>query len=134
MRRTAAIVWFIALIGAGIQPWLLRLPFSGRDELAATYATIPDGGAESYVAFLRGVRERTQRGDAIVIVFASSEPKHYEYAWYRASYLLAGRDVLPVTPENFARAKWIAAWRRNVRAEGFAPAWSGADGVLLRRK
>ena len=63
----------------------------------------------------------------------------YPYAYYRASYFLTGREVLPVIdprtgepiPANASAARYVAAF-------GDAPAsgelvWKGEGGALYRR-
>ncbi len=64
----------------------------------------------------------------------------YADAYYRASYFLAGREVLPLVtsddhlhPENLRRASFVAAWRVNAPAAGRIVMWRGEGGELLRR-
>jgi hypothetical protein len=102
----------------------------------------PDRGgwAPDFPAFLDDVRHATQRGDRVALLV----PKRvwddgYSYAYFRASYFLAGREVLPifdeagkVLPQNIARARYLAAWRvpppRNWRV-----VMSSHRGMLLER-
>ena len=84
---------------------------------------------------------RTRRGDVIAV--AAPFPKWeegYRYLYIRALYPLAGRVVLPLLDEhdrprmdNLTRANVVAAYRCEPRLAGFAIAWHGRDGVLLRR-
>ncbi|HEY8183528.1 MAG TPA: hypothetical protein VII32_14895 [Thermoanaerobaculia bacterium] len=65
-----------------------------------------------YTFFLQGVREHTRPGDKIVIAtLGMRNPETYVYAYYRANYLLAGREVLPLVPEYLASADYVAAWQ-----------------------
>ena len=65
----------------------------------------------------------------------------YADAYYRASYFLAGREVLPAVtwddrphPENVRAARYVAAWQLNVQPAGRgALVWRGEGGELLRR-
>ncbi|HEX7190161.1 MAG TPA: hypothetical protein VF381_01210, partial [Thermoanaerobaculia bacterium] len=78
----------------------------------------PDRGWIGYTRFLESVRARTKRGDTIALVVPNTGwERGYGYAYYRASYFLAGREVLPVIdrknvpqPQNAARAKYVATW------------------------
>jgi hypothetical protein len=63
----------------------------------------------------------------------------YSYAYFRASYFLAGREVLPlVAPDdrhlvgNFNRAEYLAIWHNRVPARA-AVVFAGDGGVLVRR-
>lgn len=102
----------------------------------------PDAGGwfPRYPAFLEEVADHTQRGDTIALVVP---PKTwdggYSYAYYRASYFLAGREVLPVVdaddralPENLQRARYVAVWRMPPPA-GWRVAWAAHGGALLAR-
>ena len=62
----------------------------------------------------------------------------YSYAYYRASYFLSGREVLPLVTrqdkpvlDNFKRAKFIAVWQKRVSDDTRHVVWSGHHGVLL---
>ena len=87
------------------------------------------------------VRALTKPGDVIAI--AAPLPKWdqgYAYLYTRALYPLTGREVVPLLDdhnrprmENLARASAIAAYRCEPQVPGFAIAWRGRDGMLLRR-
>lgn len=88
--------------------------------------------------FLDSVRERTRKGDAIGILAPTWTG--YEYAYYRASYILAGRRVIPLVdpthtlrPDRIDEADWIAGWQMGMEVKAFREEWKGAGGVLLRR-
>ena len=88
---------------------------------------------------LEGVRAHTKKGDTITLVVpAMGWDAGYSYAYYRASYFLAGREVLPlVTPENgripqnLRAAKYIAAFGVGLRVPADV-VWQGEHGALLR--
>ena len=125
-----------------LEPQLLRLPFVKREFLARGLTAYPDRLAPQYPRFLQAVRERTQNGDSIVIVVPMLRwDDGYAYAYYRASYLLAGREVLPLITsddraheENFKAARYVAAWRWNVPPAKLQVVWRGEGGTLLRRE
>ena len=89
-----------------------------------------------YPRFLEALREHTVDGQTMALVVPAKQwERGYSYAYYRASYFLAGREVLPIVgpddrpiPENVARAPMLAAWHVNVR--GGRPLWlfSGSVG------
>jgi hypothetical protein len=92
-----------------------------------------------YPRFLEGVRAHTKPGDTIaIIVPRMSWDNGYMYAYYRASYFLAGREVLPLLtetnqklPQNFRAARYIAAYEMNLRMPAEI-VWQGEGGTLLR--
>ncbi len=118
---------------------LLELPFIDRGWAARTMARYPDRRWLDYPLFLEGVREHTKPGDTIaVIVPAMNWDGGYSYAYYRASYFLTGREVLPlVTPENvrvqqnFRGAKYVAVFGVGLRIPADV-VWLGGRGALLR--
>ncbi|MGZ7080903.1 MAG: hypothetical protein ACXVJT_15930 [Thermoanaerobaculia bacterium] len=117
IRRVAAATLFAAIVVIGIEPTLLSLPFRDRRPMAAAFATRADL-LPGYADFLADVRAHTRDGDSIAIIVPSrSWERGYSYAYYRASYLLAGRVVLPlvdrndrVVTENMRAAHYVAAW------------------------
>jgi hypothetical protein len=140
MRRRLALVVFVALAVLAIHPDLFRFALANRAAMHQAMTRYPDRGWEAYPAFLEQVRARTKPGESIALVVPGMRwDGGYSYAYYRASYFLAGREVLPLVnrydapqPANFARAKYVAAWQRNVRAP-LRPVWSGNGGTLLER-
>jgi hypothetical protein len=102
-------------------------------------ARYPDRYWPDYPLFLQGVREHTQPGDTIaIIVPRMSWDNGYSYAYYRASYFLTGREVLPlVTPQNgqllqnYRGAKYIAIFGVGLRAPADV-VWRSGRGALLR--
>jgi len=140
LRRTLVIVAFPAIVLSAIDVPLLRIPF----DLAA-FAR-PDEHYvhpvwNQYVQFLRDVRAHTRGGERIAILVP---PRHWDagycYAYYRASYILAGREVLPlvdahdgVHPENLRAADLVAVWRTPLPRTHRTLVWAGDGGALVRR-
>ena len=139
-RRVFALAALLALIILRIEPRLLRVPFH-RAWYARVYGAFADRLWPEYPRFLEGVRAHTQNGDSIAIVAPTFDwDRGYSYAYYRASYFLTGREVLPLSNSgdrlqllNFRNARYIAAWRKDVPEGHFTVVWRGAGGVLLRR-
>ena len=117
MRRRLALLIFLALTLLAIDPLLLRDGTVARPVVKQA-AEVPDTIWPGFAEFLGEVRRRTPRGASIAIVVQTQKwDEGYAFAFYRASYLLAGREVLPVvTPEgrelreNLARAQYVAVW------------------------
>ena len=127
-------------MATSLEPTLLRLPFSDRSPLRASMERAADGAwYPQYPRFLEALRAHTVDGQTMALVVPAKQwERGYSYAYYRASYFLAGREVLPIVgpddrpiPENVARAPMLAAWHVNVR--GGRPLWRGEGGVLLQR-
>lgn len=132
---------FMALMIAGSVNWtFVGLPFADLAQLRTAVAAVPDRATPEYPQFLLGVRSRTSRGDVIAIAVPRRWRSGYEYAYYRASYFLTGRTVMPLLdendtahPERLASVDYVAAWQMQIDAEGFVVVWRGHDGVLARR-
>jgi hypothetical protein len=141
MRRRLALLVFAALSLHQIDRPMLSLPFVDRAPVQARYESLADAAwYPDYPRFLAEVAARTQPGDSIaVLVPAPQWDPGYSYAYYRASYFLAGREVLPLISrenrfivENFRRAQYIAVWH-NPLPRGRV-VWSGHGGTLVRRR
>lgn len=141
-RRILALVALLAILALRLDRQLVRLPFMDRALLSDAFARRPDRLWPQFPRFIAGVRERTQSGDSIAIITPTHDwDEGYSYAYYRASYLLAGREVLPVAmqdrrprPENLKRAKYVAVWGRGKPAGPGNVVWQGEGGFLLRQR
>lgn len=130
-----------AILAGGFQPFFFRVFFTDRSAAAAELAAGPDRAFPGFAAFVREVRERTPEGARIAIVVPMRRwSGGYEYAYYRASYILTAREVIPLVDsddsahlERVAKADWVAAWRMAPRIPSFTPVWSSGQGALLRR-
>ncbi len=139
-RSALAAVALAAVVATRIDPAYLQSFFIDREVRARELVPYIDKRWPTYARFIEGVRARTGPGATIAIVTPPSEPREvYPLAYYRASYYLAGREVLPVIeprtgadiPGNFTAARYVAAF-------GDAPAagelvWKGEGGALYRR-
>ncbi len=140
MRVVYAIL-LAAMIVGGFQPFFFRVLFADRAAAARELAAGPDRAFPGYAAFVRQARARIPPGARVAILVPMRRwDGGYAYAYYRASYILTSREVIPlVDPEDaahldrLARADYVAAWRMAPRLPHFAPAWSGDGGILLRR-
>src|SRR5204862_7703310 len=120
-HRLLALCVLGARIALRIERRRLGVPVH-RAQLARAYASFADRLWPEYPRFLEGVRAHTQSGDSIAVVVPTFDwDRGYSYAYYRASYFLTGREVLPLSDSenhlqllNFRSAKYIAAWRTEV--------------------
>lgn len=140
-RKTIGAAALITLLALRIEPRLWRLPIADRSMLSNYFSAQADDQWWQYARFLDGVRAHTREGDKIVfIVPQMGWDSGYSYAYYRASYLLAGREVLPLvwrddSPhlENLRAANYLGVWRARVPRINARLVWQGEGGVLLGR-
>jgi hypothetical protein len=139
VRRVLTFLCLAAIVVLGVGSRLLELPFIDRAESVRAMTRYPDRAWPDYPLFLEGVREHTKPGDTIaVIVPAMTWDGGYSYAYYRASYFLTGREVLPLVTagnvrvqQNFLAAKYIAVFGVGLRVPADV-VWRGGRGALLR--
>ena len=141
MRRGLMFVAFAAIFIARFDPSLLRFPFQNRAALAPAF-DFPQGEWRQYSAFLREVREHTRPGERVLVLVPpqTNWEASDSYAYYRASYVLTGREVLPFRdeshrahPANLAHAELVAAWHTPAPPTHAKVVWAGEGGVLVRR-
>ena len=133
-RRAAIAGLLFAMIAIGA---LDRSPWSRI--LGDAY---PDGLSSDYPQFLEEVARRTAPGDTIaILVPMKSWSRGQAYAYYRASYFLAGRKVIPLLnaddswhPKRLLEARYVAVWKMQPLAGPYTRVWSGHSGFLLRRR
>lgn len=139
VRRAITFLCLAAIVVLRVKTRLLILPFIDRAPIERAMLAYPDGQWLQYPRSLNEVRARTKPGDSIaLIVPARTWTGGYSYAYYRASYFLAGREVLPVVderskpiPQNFRGANYIAVIGVSLRAPAEV-IWQGEGGALLR--
>lgn len=142
LRRRLALLAFVAIVAASVDFPLLHRVFFRYDQLRFDLRLTPDRGLwfPEYVRFLSAVRSRTSKGDSIAIAVPALRWEYgYSYAYYRGSYILAGREVLPlITPadrflgQNLTEATYVAAWQSRLRTTR-PVAWRGHGGVLFSK-
>jgi hypothetical protein len=140
LRRALTVLALAALVAASVEPRLLLIPFVDRGAEAKALAAFPDRQWPRYPRFLEGVRARTSPGDTVAIVVPVMDwDQGYSYAYFRASYFLTGRRVLPLIdprngalPESFAAARYVAAFDATLAVPAEV-VWSGEGGTLYRR-
>jgi hypothetical protein len=136
--RRVAIVLFIAITMLSIDFRMFVDVAGPRDALLKNLARADR--VPGFAAFLEGVRAHTQRDETIALVVAAPDPATYGYGFIRASYLLAGRTVIPIEMEDgkfrseaVRRAKYLAVFRLRYAGRGQI-VWQGRDGVLVKQR
>ena len=112
-----------------------------RAALSYDFSIDPDRGTQEYPHFLADVVRWTKPGDRIAIFVPMRKwDDGYSYAYYRASFILAGREVIPVVwtddrllRENAQRADYFAVWEMNIPHRGLDEVGRSHQGILYRR-
>ncbi len=140
MRLAAAVAFALILIG-GFQPFYLRIFAIDRAREGAVFAELPFQKMPGLKSFLEGVGAHTRPHAriAIWVPFRQWEGG-YGYAYYRASYLLPGKQVVPllalhedrVAFSNLSQADYLASFGERIDAPGFESCWQDAHGMLLK--
>jgi len=139
LRRALTILCLAAIVASSIGVRLMQVVFVDRQPLARALDGFCDRQWPQYPHFLADLRQHTKPGDTIaVVVPAMGWDEGYSYAYYRASYFLSGREVLPLVtpdnrrlPQNFRAAKYSAAFGVRLRVPADV-IWQGDQGALLR--
>ena len=139
LRRALTIICLATMVILGVAARLFQLPFIDRGPSERAMARYSDRVWPDYPLFLEGVREHTKPGDTIAVIVPTMQwDTGYSYAYYRASYFLTGREVLPLMrpdnvrlPQNFRGAKFIAVFGVGLRAPADV-VWRSGRGALLR--
>jgi hypothetical protein len=142
-RRIGRLLLGAALIAAAagaVELHYIRFLFVDRVETGRFLSHLPYRKMPGLVPFAEEVLRRTGPEDeiAVVLPFGTWE-EAYGYAFHRASYLLAGRRLIPILswdnrplPENLAGADYAASWRV-AEISGFEPVFRRDDWILWRR-
>jgi hypothetical protein len=132
LTRAVSAFLFAAILAGGFEPRYFRALFGDR----SVHARAADRRAPDYPRFLEGVARVIEPGQSVFILASGVG---YSYAYYRASYFLAGRRVIPagdpdgrIHPERLREADYVALWRVPP-IPGYEIVWRGHGGVLLRR-
>ena len=146
----------MAIAAGAFEPFYLRIFTTNRARFGAMLADLPYRKMTGMKQFLLEVRTRTDEGDAVALaapfdrtvrpgesddsIVKTTREGGYDYIYNRASYLLAGRRLVPLpdpgehpSSRDLQNAKFIAAYRCDPAVPGFAVVWRGRDGELLRR-
>lgn len=144
MRTIAAGLLFAALLAAGFRVSIVRLllpphrppsvpgPVDGVDRKPLRFRNDPVPA--EVLQFFETVRAQTKRGERVGILMAAPY-SGFSYAYWRGSYVLAGRTVLVpmdmVAPED---ADVVALWKSGWGDPRYDLVWSDASSAILRRR
>lgn len=138
LRRVLAACALLVLVGFHVEFFVMPRSFFTWRALHRGLTASPDGPFQEYALFLEDVRQHTKPGDRISVVIPRMNTDDYRYAYYRASYILAGREVLPLYyrtiphPENLGRVDYLAVWHAPIPPARIVG--QGHGGVLLSRR
>ena len=140
--RRAVVFLAVAAIGIGaFQVFYLEIHFTDRARLREMYSALPYRRIPGLQELLVATAARTPMGSRVLIATPHRPwDGGYGYAYRRAQFVLAGREVIPLldpkteqpSPENVRRAEYIACWRECPQGR-FEVLWRGRDAQLLRR-
>jgi hypothetical protein len=124
--RIAAYAVLAMLVIGGFEPYYVR----------AASTELPYRKLPGFRRLLLDADRSTPRGARIAIALPYSEWEGgYGYGYYRASFLLPGKQVVPLLPpSNIRVADYVLAWHARPSIDGFVPLWTTADGTLLKRR
>jgi hypothetical protein len=124
VRRVLALLAFLALAAGAFQPFYLKVWRQDWRQLGAYLTELPYRKVPGLRQLCVEADRRTPPGARILFV---APVNGYEYAFRRAQYLLAGKDVVAS-----GNAEYIACLPA-CSARGFTTVWRGDRGALLKR-
>ena len=140
IRLAAGAAFLLILIG-GFEPFYLRIFGMNRKVMGAAFAEMPFRKVNGLQAFLKGVDARTPAHARIALWLPFRQWEGgYGYAFYRAGYLLPGKQVVPLLAQgedrleltNLAHADYVASLGERISIPGFESVWQDEHGVLLK--
>lgn len=140
MRLAAGAALLLILIG-GFEPFYLRIFTVNRASEEAAFSDMPFRKMTGLQTFLKGVDAHTPPHARIAIWLPFHEwESGYGYGYYRASYLLPGKQVVPLLARgkdrlqlaNLAHADYVASFDDRIDAPGFEVNWRDEYGMLLK--
>ena len=142
IRRAAAAIAFAAILIGGFETYYLRVFGERPARVRPILTELPYRKMPGLRELLAGADARTPRGASIAILVPySAWEGGYGYAYDRSSYLLPGKQVIPLLrlgedtpdPENLAHADYVICWGGVPPVAGFDKVWQTTRGMLLRR-
>ena len=140
--RIAALGAFLAILIGSFETFYLRVLTIDSSMLRANWTELPYRKVPGLRQMLIEVDRRTPHGARVLLATPHrSGEGGYRYAYARAQYLLAGRELVPLldpyteqrVPLQLDSVDYIACWHECAAPRGFAVVWKSSDGVLLRR-
>lgn len=142
LRAALSAITLAALVAGGFEPFYLRVFAMDAERYRAFAVELPYRKLPGFRRLLLEVQRTTPPGARIAIALPfRAWQGGYEYGYQRASFLLPGKQVVPLlrmgadvpAPENLRAAEYVACWHVAPSTGAFHVVWQNADGMLLRR-
>ena len=140
-KRLAAAATLLLILIGGFEPFYLRVFTLDRAREESAFSALPFRKMPGLQTFLQGVDAHTPPNARIAIWLPFHQWEGgYGYAYYRASYLLPGKQVVPLLDQhadrleldNLAQADYLASFDERIHAPGFESTWQDGHGMLLK--
>jgi hypothetical protein len=129
-RRTLAALALVALAAGSFQAFYLKIWSEDGRALNAYLTELPYRKVPGLREVCVEADRRTPPGARILFV---APARGYEYAFRRAQYLLAGRELIPMVGRNDGPPGFVACVGRCSVPPGSAVVWQSSAGMLLKR-
>lgn len=135
VRLTLGALALAAVIAGSFQPYFLRIWKQDWGVLHAYLTELPYRKIPGLRQLLVETNRRTPDGARILFAMPGSIQKDgYDYAFGRAQYMLAGKDVVPRFAKDAGDVEYIVCWSRCNPPAHFAVIWKSDVGSLARRR
>jgi hypothetical protein len=124
------------LVIGGFEPHYVRVLGADAARARAAMTELPYRKLPGFRRLLVDIDRSTPPGARIAIALPYSDwDGGYGYGYYRASYLLPGKQVVPLLPpSNLRFADYVMVWHGRPAIDGFVPVLATPDGTLYRRR
>ena len=129
-RRTLAALALVALAAGSFQAFYLKIWSAEGRALGAHFTELPYRKVPGLREVCVEADRRTPPGARILFV---APPRGYEYAFRRAQYLLAGKELMPMVGRNEGPPGFVACVGRCAVPAGSTVVWQSNAGMLLKR-
>jgi hypothetical protein len=129
MKRALAGLALLAIAAGSFQPFYLKVLRQDWRQLGAYLTELPYRKVPGLRQLCVEAERRTPPHARILFV---APVDGYEYAFRRAQYLLANRELMPNAGQAAARPDYIACLPP-CTAAGFTPVWRSEKAALLKR-
>src|SRR5712691_9247469 len=120
--RIASILALAMIVIGGLEPFYLRIFAADTSSMRAAFTELPYRKMPGLRQLLIEVDSRTPPGARIAICVPFTEwDGGYGYAYYRSSYMLPGKQVVPIG--NLSEAEYVACWHMRPALPQFAVVW-----------
>jgi hypothetical protein len=134
--RIAAYAVLAMLVIGGFERYYIRIFTVDAAATRAAMTELPYRKLPGLRRLLAEADRSTPRGARVAIALPYHEWEGgYGYGYYRASFLMPGKQMVPLLPpENLRFADYVVIWKGRFPIDGFAPVWTTSDGTLMVRR